>query len=71
MSKILFRQIPKGAKVLAIGNIFRSKNPGSSWRVASLLEVNDQVERKTFNPELACLLGVGRVFTQEENEPYV
>ncbi len=71
MSKIFFRQIPKGAKVLAIGNIFRSKNPGSFWRVASLLEVNDQVQSKTFNPELACLLGVGRVFIQEENEPYV
>ena len=38
--KILFRQIPQGAKLLAIGNLFRSLSPGSSWRVASLLEVN-------------------------------
>ena len=71
MSKILFRLLPQGAKLLAIGNLFRSLSPGSSWRVASLLEVNGDVRSHTFGSEMACLLGVGREFIQEENEPYI
>ena len=47
MSKILFRQIPKGAKVLAIGIIFRSKNPGSSWRMASINQDEVGVDMET------------------------
>lgn len=70
MSRILFRQIPRGSRLLAVGNFFRDNTPGSQWRLASILEQNKEIQSHRFSLEMACILGVGREFIAEETTPY-
>ncbi|OXS16062.1 transposase [Zobellella denitrificans] len=71
MSRILFRQIPKGSKLLAAGNFFKGGSPGSQWRLASFFDREGQVRTERFGLEMACVLGVGREFTGEDDTPYL
>lgn len=70
MSKILFRQIPEGSKLRAIGNFFKGQGAGSQWRLVSFLCRDGQLHDPHFGLEMACILGVGREFITEENIPY-
>ena len=71
MRKTYFKQIPKDAKLLALGNFFRSDNVTSFWRLATSFRNKQQaIDNIKLNIETACILGVGREFVQEENFPY-
>ena len=70
MSRILFRQIPKDAKLLAVGNFFRANSSGSSWHLASIFSQKNEVEQRQFGLEMSCILGVGREFVAEDDVPY-
>lgn len=70
MSRILFRQIPKGSKLLAAGNFFKGESPGSQWRLASFFDREGQIRTERFGLEMACVLGVGREFAGEDGTPY-
>ncbi|WP_445395150.1 Tn7-like element transposition protein TnsE [Zobellella sp. An-6] len=70
MSKILFRQIPEGSKLRAIGNFFKGQGASSQWRLVSFFYRDGQLHDPHFGLEMACILGVGREFIAEENIPY-
>lgn len=70
MSRILFRQIPKNAKLLAVGNFFRANSSGASWHLASIFSQKNEVEQRQFGLEMSCILGVGREFVAEDDVPY-
>lgn len=70
MSRTLFRQIPTGSRLLAIGNFFREGKPGAPWRMAAHFERAGQSELQRFGAELSCVLGVGREYLSETNIPY-
>ena len=70
MSRVLFRQIPPGSKLLAIGNFFKSKKFGAQWSLAAFFERNSDSELQRLPLELSCVLAVGRDFIGEEETPY-
>lgn len=70
MSRTLFRQIPKDAKLLAVGNFFRANSSGSSWHLASIFSQKNEVEQRQFGLEMSCILGIGREFVAEDEVPY-
>ncbi|MGL6415287.1 Tn7-like element transposition protein TnsE [Aeromonas veronii] len=70
MSRILFRQIPKNAKLLAVGNFFRANSAGASWHLASIFSQKDELEQRQFGLEMSCILGIGREFVAEDEAPY-
>ena len=71
MKKILFKDIPTDAKLLAMGNHFRRSGDRQQWRVAAYFR-DDQGEELTRNlaVEALCVMGLGRQFVQLEDEPY-
>ena len=70
MSRILFRQIPKDAKLLAVGNFFRANSSEAPWRLASIFSQKNEMEQRQFGLEMSCILGVGREFVAEDEVPY-
>lgn len=71
MKKILFKDIPTDAKLLAMGNHFRRSGDRQQWRVAAYFR-DHQGEELTRNlaVEALCVMGLGRQFVQLEDEPY-
>jgi len=71
VKKILFKDIPTDAKLLAIGNHFRRSGDRQQWRVAAYFR-DHQGEELTRNlaVEALCVMGLGRQFVQLEGEPY-
>lgn len=67
---MLFRQIPTGSRLLAIGNFFRGVTTGEQWRLAAFIEESYQLKPHRFALEMSCVLAVGREFVGEENSPY-
>ncbi|WP_395949201.1 Tn7-like element transposition protein TnsE [Aeromonas mytilicola subsp. aquatica] len=70
MSRILFRQIPKDAKLLAVGNFFRANSSEAPWRLASIFSQKNEMEQRQFGLEMSCILGIGREFVAEDEVPY-
>jgi len=70
MNRTLFRQIPTGSRLLAIGNLFRAPTPEAQWRLAAFFERNGQSQLQRFPLEMSCVLAVGREFLGEEGAPY-
>lgn len=70
MNRIVFRQIPNGSRLLAVGNFFRAPTPAAEWRLAALFELNGQLQLQRFAQEMSCVLAVGREFIGEEGAPY-
>lgn len=71
MSRILFSKIPKGDRLLAIGNFFKKDEPAPRWRLGSLFDQGGELRQRWFDLEMSCILGVGREFVGEENLPYL
>ncbi|MGC3873260.1 Tn7-like element transposition protein TnsE [Halomonas sp. GXIMD04776] len=71
MKKILFKDIPTDAKLLAMGNHFRRSGDRQPWRVAAYFR-DGQGEELTRNlaVEALCVMGLGRQFVHLEDEPY-
>jgi len=71
MSKVLFKKIPKNSRLLAIGNFFNREDIESFWRFAGHFKLENQSNwNKSFELEMACLMGIGRTFVQEDNNPF-
>lgn len=70
MNRTVFRQIPNGSRLLAVGNFFRAPTPAAEWRLAALFERNGQLQLQRFAQEMSCVLAVGREFLGEEGAPY-
>ena len=70
MNRTVFRQIPNGSRLLAVGNFFRAPTSAAEWRLAALFERNGQLQLQRFAPEMSCVLAVGREFLGEEGAPY-
>ena len=70
MNRTVFRQIPNGSKLLAVGNFFRAPTPSAEWRLAALFERNGQLQPQRFAKEMSCVLAVGREFLGNEVAPY-
>lgn len=70
MNRTVFRQIPNGSRLLAVGNFFRAKTPAAQWQLAALFERNGQLQLQRFAQEMSCVLAVGREFLGEEGAPY-
>ena len=60
LSRVLFRQIPKGARLLAMGNFFKDGVPGAQWRLAAYLNQGNEIHSSRFDLEMSCVMGVGR-----------
>lgn len=71
MSRVLFRQIPKGARLLAMGNFFKDGVPGAQWRLAAYLNQGNEIHSSRFDLEMSCVMGVGREFVAEDKTPYI
>ncbi len=71
MSRVLFRQIPKGAKLLAMGNFFKESNPDAQWRLAVFLNQGSDMLPRRFGLEMLCVMGLGREFIAEDKTPYI
>ncbi|WP_050660550.1 Tn7-like element transposition protein TnsE [Gallaecimonas pentaromativorans] len=71
MSRILFSKIPKGDRLLAIGNFFKKDEPTPRWRLGSLFDQGGELRQRWFDLEMSCILGVGREFVGEDNAPYL
>lgn len=71
MSRVLFRQIPKGARLLAMGNFFKESNPDAQWRLAVFLNQGSDMLPRRFGLEMLCVMGLGREFIAEDKTPYV
>jgi hypothetical protein len=71
VKKILFKDIPTDAKLLAMGNHFRRSGDRHQWRVAAYFR-DGQGEELTRHlaVEALCVMGLGRQFVQLEDEPY-
>ena len=65
MNRTVFRQIPNGSRLLAVGNFFRAPTSAAEWRLAALFERNGQLQLQRFAPEMSCVLAVGREFLGE------
>ncbi|MBN3470616.1 transposase [Pseudomonas savastanoi pv. phaseolicola] len=70
MNRTVFRQIPNGSKLLAVGNFFRAPTTTAEWRLAVLFERNGQLQLQRFAKEMSCVLAVGREFLGDEGPPY-
>lgn len=70
MTQILFRKIPKGGRLLAIGNFYKKAEPTSRWRFGSFFDHNGALIERRFDLEMSCVLAVGREFVGEANAPY-
>mgnify|MGYP003505941855 FL=1 len=70
MNRTVFRQIPNGSRLLAVGNFFRASTQAAEWRLAALFERNGQLQLQRFAQEMSCVLAVGREFLGEEGAPY-
>ncbi len=70
MNRTIFRQIPSGSRLLAVGNFFRASTPAVEWRLAALFERNGQLQLEQLAQEMSCVLAVGREFSGEEEAPY-
>ncbi|AFP32791.1 Tn7-like element transposition protein TnsE [Marinobacter sp. BSs20148] len=70
MNKTLFRQIPIGSKLQALGNFFKPNAPLAQWRIAAQFLNNGQAELLQFPLEMSCVFAVGREFTGKVGTPY-
>lgn len=71
MKKILFKDIPTDAKLLAMGNHFRRSGDRQQWRVAAYFRDHQGKElTRNLAVEALCVMGLGRQFVQLEGEPY-
>lgn len=70
MSRILFRQIQPGSRLLAIGNFFKASNHRAPWRLAALTQYEGTSQLQRFPLEMSCVLGVGREFLDRKEAPY-
>lgn len=70
MNRTVFRQIPNGSRLLAVGNFFRASTQAAEWRLAALFERNGRLQLQRFAQEMSCVLAVGREFLGEEGAPY-
>lgn len=70
MNRTVFRQIPNGSRLLAVGNFFRAPTSAAEWRLAALFERNGKLQLQRFAQEMSCVLAVGREFLGEEGAPY-
>lgn len=68
---MLFRQIPKGARLLAMGNFFKESNPDAQWRLAAFLNQGSDMLPRRFGLEMLCVMGLGREFIAEDKTPYI
>ncbi|CAD7559999.1 TPA: transposase [Aeromonas hydrophila] len=71
MSRVLFRQIPKGARLLAMGNFFKESDPDAKWRLAAFLNQGSDMLPRRFGLEMLCVMGLGREFIAEDKIPYI
>lgn len=71
MSRVLFRQIPKGARLLAMGNFFKESVPDAQWRLAVFLNQGSDMLPRRFGLEMLCVMGLGREFIAEDKTPYI
>lgn len=71
LSRILFSKIPKGDRLLAIGNFFKKDDPVPKWRIGSLFDQGGEILSRPLDLEMSCILGVGREFVGEDNVPYL
>ncbi len=71
MNKIQFRQIPKNARLLALGNHFRPVAQKDQWRIATYFRESDNKDIiKSFEVDVLCIMALGRTFIQSEGKPY-
>lgn len=70
MTQILFSKIPKGDRLLAIGNFYKKAEPASRWRLGSFFDHDGELMERRFDLEMFCVLAVGREFVGEANAPY-
>lgn len=70
MSRTLFRQIPPGSKLLAVGNFYRKSSLDDRWRLGAIFERDGESQLQRFSLETACILAVGREFPGEDGAPY-
>lgn len=70
MNRTVFRQIPNGSRLLAVGNFFRASTQAAEWRLAALFERNGRLQLQRFAQEMSCVLAVGREFLGEDGVPY-
>lgn len=72
INNVLFKQIPKDIRLLAIGNVFRADRQGENWRLGAFFaEADGSIRSNNFSIDASCILGVGRKFIQEEGKPYL
>jgi hypothetical protein len=72
MNKYTFKRIPKNSQLLAIGNFYRKDSADEFWRFGSYFAKEDySIESIPFNIESSCVMGAGREFIQEVNQPYI
>jgi len=71
MRKIHFKKIPKNAKLLALGNFFKSDSSSDFWKVATYFDLKDGVSHTPFfDVEVLPIMGIGREFEQSEARLY-
>ena len=69
LTQILFSKIPKGDRLLAIGNFYKKVEPASRWRLGSFFDHDGELMERRFDLEMSCVLAVGREFVGEANAP--